>query len=176
MTYRKVDNIGILLKKKLVYVWFLVLVMFVWPVTSYGDEPPNRVLPNPDIGIADINMGLEAAHVSLTADQIGYRFLDANYQQAQNAGASWNRWKVDWGAVERQPGEFHWSCRAECFDGPNAGKWFDYPRLAREDADRGIHSLVILDEIPPFYQTASPVIEGLLADIFGAPTSYSTWN
>lgn len=106
MTCRKVDNTDILLKKTLVYVWFLVFVMFVWPVTSYGDELPNRVPPNPDIGIADINMGLEAAHVSLTADHIGYKFLDANYQQAQNAGASWNRWKVDWSAVERQASDF----------------------------------------------------------------------
>lgn len=89
-------HIGVLLTKRLVYIWLMLLIMLVYPVTSYGDEPPNRVSPNPDVGVADINMGLEAAHVSLTADHIGYKFLDANYQQAQNAGASWNRWKIDW--------------------------------------------------------------------------------
>lgn len=99
--------ISVLLKKRLVFILLLLLIMLICPVKSHGDEPPNHVPPNPHIGVADINTGLEAAHVSLTPDHIGYKFLDANYQQAQNAGASWNRWKVDWSALERQPGEFH---------------------------------------------------------------------
>ncbi len=93
-------------RKRPFFIWLLVLVLFALPMTSYGDETPNHVPPNPHIGVVDVNTGLETAHVSLTPDQIGYKFLDANYRQAQNVGASWNRWKVDWSAVERQASDF----------------------------------------------------------------------
>lgn len=174
---------------------------FAWVIVSFlvfslavrqllADETPREpiVPPHPGLGIADINTGLEAAHTppAPAGVDVAYRFLDSNYQQAQNLGATWNRWKIDWHAVEITRTvnqttviEVSWACRNhDCLppdlQGPNngAGKWFDYPRLFQEDEARGIKSLVVLDEVPKFYKpggshnTTGHLIEGIFTSTF----------
>lgn len=106
---------------------------FAWVIVSFlvfslaarqllADETPREpvVPPHPGLGIADINTGLEAAHTppAPAGVDVAYRFLDSNYQQAQNLGATWNRWKIDWHAVEITRTvnqttviEVSWACR-----------------------------------------------------------------
>jgi hypothetical protein len=125
----------------------LFVIFFLVQITPVGADDGQDIIklpPHPDLGIVDINTGLETAHTPLPPG-LGYKYLDANYQQALNLGTSWNRWKVDWSAVEEVSGQFTWVCQAGC--APGFGEYFDYPRLAQEDDARGINSLVILAEI-----------------------------
>lgn len=136
-----------------------------------ADNGRTPIQPHSDLGIADINTGLEAAHYP------NYHFFESNYQQAQDLGATWNRWKVDWSAVEFTPGEFNWSCEGQwCLPATQGqGNYFDYYQLAIADEARDIHSVVILAEIPECYQAGSTCnnseiggssIQGLDDDIF----------
>lgn len=136
-----------------------------------ADDGQTPIKPHSDLGITDTNTGLEAAHYP------DYQFFGANYRQAENLGATWNRWKVDWSAVEFTPGEFNWSCKSQgCLPAnQGSGNYFDYPELARSDEARGINSLVILAEIPECYQSGTicnipmggdDLIQGLDDNIF----------
>jgi hypothetical protein len=130
----------------------------------YADDgtKPNAVQPNPRLGIADLNTGLEAGHLPPNG---GYQdWFKANYDQTENTGAQWNRWEVNWSRVENNADpnmppdytDYDWSC---VWDGsgtppdecPNNGDRYDYLRLAQEDEVRGIQSLVVLTEVPQPY-------------------------
>lgn len=163
--------------KLLLSVFFSLFVLPIFTALhADGGESPNPVPPHEDMGIVDINQGLEAAH------DPAYKYFEANYQQGLNAGATWNRWEVNWAAVEYEPGVFNWSCESTDCLAPNQGEgnYFDYPHLASSDEARGLNSLVILTEVPECYQADNkiygcyeadpkqndPLIAGLNDDIF----------
>lgn len=162
----------------------LFLLLIFTTLHADGGESPNPVPPHGDMGIVDINQGLEAAH------DPAYKYFEANYQQGLNIGSTWNRWEVNWAAVEYEPGVFNWSCESTDCLAPNQGEgnYFDYPHLAIADEAHDMDSLVILTEVPECYQAGNtiygcyeadpkandPLIAGLHDDIFLLNNSNTT--
>ena len=174
-----------LLKRSWSVFFWLCLIAVPLSLHANGGEPVSPVPSHNDLGIVDINQGLEAAH------HPAYKFFEANYQQGLHLGAAWNRWEVNWAAVEQKSGIFNWVCKNTDCLAPDQGhgNYFDYLKLASTDEVLGLHSLVILTEIPECYKAdntidpkrgcyiaepGDPLVKELNNNIFLLQNGYST--